>query len=110
MKKILDTIKAHRAIRGFSQEYMANMLGIDYSTYGKIENGSSSLKVERWIAIAKILEIDLYAFFRNENQHEIKPNQKKEGKVIIEFPIDPDSESIQNIMQHLGLKIELKKA
>jgi transcriptional regulator with XRE-family HTH domain len=59
MKVVLDNIKAQRAVKGYSQEYVANKLGIDYSTYGKIESGTSGLTVKRLYQIVEILELDI---------------------------------------------------
>lgn len=40
---------------GLSQEQVASELNCDYSTYGKLENGRTSMDVDRLIKIAEIL-------------------------------------------------------
>lgn len=95
MKKVLENIKALRAIRGYSQEYIAEKLGCDYSTYGKIENGKSSLSVNRLFQLAEILEVDPKKLLGKE---EIKFDQSflsagdesHRTKLVIEIPITED--------------------
>lgn len=62
---IISRIKAIRRNKGISQEAIAYDLGIDYSTYGKIERGQIALTVDRLSRIAEILGVpvsDLYDF------------------------------------------------
>jgi transcriptional regulator with XRE-family HTH domain len=63
MEKILENIKNLRKEKGLSQESVAFDLGIDYSTYGKLERGHISLSVERMIEIAEILNVPLLDLF-----------------------------------------------
>lgn len=86
MKNILDKIKAQRAVKGYSQEYMATKLDIDYSTYGKIENGYSKLTVDRLFLIMEILEININQMFDFAPQFTGVSNQKVQPKIIIEIP------------------------
>ncbi|ATA82934.1 hypothetical protein CGC53_06450 [Capnocytophaga leadbetteri] len=44
---------------------MAEKLGIDLSTYTRIENGDSHLKVKTLFLIAQLLDIDIVALFTN---------------------------------------------
>jgi transcriptional regulator with XRE-family HTH domain len=57
--QILVKIRRIRLEKSFSQEYVANELGITQSQYGKIENGLVKLSYERLQSIAKILETEL---------------------------------------------------
>ncbi len=103
MKKILDNIKAIRAIKGYSQEYVANKLGCDYSTYGKIENGKSSLTVDRLFKLADILEVDVPRLLLDRDAKESDKNLfiREEGfkpKIILEIPINSDD------IEKLGIK------
>jgi transcriptional regulator with XRE-family HTH domain len=87
MQNILNNIKAARAIKGYSQEDMANQLGIDYSTYGKIENGHSGLKVERLFEIAKILDLDIKRLFGIEKESVMVNQESSQPKIYIEIPV-----------------------
>lgn len=54
----LRNLKQIREFRNYSQEYLAEKLGISQETYSRIENGTVSLTVNRLILIAEILQVD----------------------------------------------------
>ena len=54
-KNLGYNIRKMRELRGYKQEHMAEGLGIDKSTYGDIESGTSKLTVERLKKIADLL-------------------------------------------------------
>ena len=56
--KIGSKIRMIRELKGFSQEFMANSLGITQNSYSKLENQKTKLSLERINSISKILEID----------------------------------------------------
>jgi transcriptional regulator with XRE-family HTH domain len=106
MKKILDNIKAIRAVKGYSQEYVANKLGCDYSTYGKIENGKSSLTVNRLFKLAEILEVEVQQLL---SDRDAKPKEHQhmlvEGgntpKIIMEIPVSTEDLASSGIKEFL---------
>ena len=51
-------IRKIREIRNYTQEYLADQLGISVKSYGKIENGETSLSISRLQQIAKVLQVD----------------------------------------------------
>jgi transcriptional regulator with XRE-family HTH domain len=53
-------IRSFREAKGYTQEYMAEMLDICQSTYANLESGKSSLSIERLLEIAAILELDFH--------------------------------------------------
>lgn len=66
MSTLLKNIKTVRKEQGISQESVAYDLGIDYSTYGKIERGQISLTVDRMEKIAKILNVKVSEIYPKE--------------------------------------------
>ena len=64
-KKILVKIKRKREEKRYRREEIAEKLGIDLSTYTRIENGDSHLKVKTLFLIAQLLDIDIVALFTN---------------------------------------------
>ena len=64
-KKILVKIKQKREEKRYRREEIAEKLGIDLSTYTRIENGDSHLKVKTLFLIAQLLDIDIVALFTN---------------------------------------------
>ena len=53
-------IRSFREAKGYTQEYMAEMLDICQSTYANLESGKSSLSIERLLEIAAVLELDFH--------------------------------------------------
>ena len=53
-------IRSFREAKGYTQEYMAEMLDICQSTYANLESGKSSLSIERLLEIAAVLEMDFH--------------------------------------------------
>ena len=52
-------IRLKRKEKGYSQDYMADQLGITSSTYSKIERGETRLDVDRLKQIVEVLEVDI---------------------------------------------------
>ena len=57
--KIGPRIRSLREARGYSQEYMADMLHITQPSYAHIESGKTSMKVDRLFRIAEILHVNV---------------------------------------------------
>ena len=71
-KEIANRLKELRQARNISQEKMAELLGISYSTYSKIENAYQNLTIKHLIKISKILNVSADTIlFDNYN----KPDQ-----------------------------------
>lgn len=65
MEKIGTSIKLIRESKKLKQLDIAIQLGIEQSTYAKIENNQIKLSVDRLIKIARILDIPISSFFRS---------------------------------------------
>ncbi|MDF7816476.1 helix-turn-helix transcriptional regulator [Runella sp. MFBS21] len=59
MKPLADKIRLLRLERGFSQENMADSLGISTTSYGDIERGKTDITLSRLMQIAEIYGITL---------------------------------------------------
>ncbi|MGD1842367.1 MAG: helix-turn-helix domain-containing protein [Thermonemataceae bacterium] len=60
MIPIGERIRKHREQRNYSQEYVAEYLGISQNAYSKIEiNQTKSFTLERLIKLAELFEVDL---------------------------------------------------
>ncbi|MCL2329509.1 MAG: helix-turn-helix domain-containing protein [Bacteroidetes bacterium] len=64
---IARNIKQIRELKAFTQEYMAQELGISQPAYVKIEQGLTVLKIDRLQQIADILEVDLSTLLNTTN-------------------------------------------
>lgn len=56
---VYRNIRLLREMRNFTQQCMADELGLSIGGYGKIERGKSDIKLSQLIKIAKILNTDL---------------------------------------------------
>jgi len=64
---IARNIKQIRELKSYTQEYMAEQLGISQPSYAKIEQGATVLKIDRMQQIADILEVDLSTLLNTTN-------------------------------------------
>lgn len=65
---LVDKIRAFRTIKNFSQENLAQMLGISLTAYAKLERGETEMSFTRLEQIAKTMEVrvvDLLNFGEN---------------------------------------------
>ena len=58
MDSVYSAIRNIRTQKGYSQEYMAQKLGMNQSSYAKLERGGTQLTVERLNQIAQIFDVD----------------------------------------------------
>lgn len=63
MNKIGFNIRKAREKKGFSQDYMANVLEISQASYARLENEDTKITVERLYKIAEILDSSIIDFF-----------------------------------------------
>lgn len=52
-------IKDLRSQKGFTQDYVADKLGISQPAYSKIESGHIEITINRLIEICKILDVNM---------------------------------------------------
>ena len=55
---ILQKIRLSRMKKGYSQEYVGEMLNLSQYAYHKIENGKTKLNLKYFIMLCIILEVD----------------------------------------------------
>jgi transcriptional regulator with XRE-family HTH domain len=63
VKEIRERIKTVRIEKGYSQDYMADMLNISQNAYHKLEKGHTRIHLEKLIDIAKVLEVEVSDLF-----------------------------------------------
>ncbi|WP_113636058.1 helix-turn-helix domain-containing protein [Nubsella zeaxanthinifaciens] len=69
-------IRSIRASKGFSQEYIANELGIKQAAYSNIESGKSDITLNRLHDIANLLEVSIFdLIIDNTNKSEKEFNE-----------------------------------
>lgn len=65
--EIHEKIRTIRQTKGFTQDYVAEKIGIDTVNYGRIERGQAKLAMDRFLKISEILEVKPSLFF-SENK------------------------------------------
>ena len=79
--KLGENIKKLRELKNYTQQYIADELGISLSGYGKIERDQTEITLSRLLEIAKILDIDLFSLIHfNGNEVFKNGKQSKETK------------------------------
>ena len=61
---ILQKIRFSRMKKGYSQEYVGEMLNLSQYAYHKIENGKTKLSLKYFIELCIILEVDAAEILR----------------------------------------------
>jgi transcriptional regulator with XRE-family HTH domain len=101
MSEVIENIKNIRRSKGISQESIAYDLGIDYSTYGKIERGQISLTVDRLEKISKILQVSTEEIYKWDRKDSIKDSEN--DKLRLEYY------KYLSEIEHLRVELELAK-
>lgn len=68
MKAIEEKIRNVRELKNFTQEYMAERLGITQAGYSKIENGGTKLSYSKLSEISKILDVEVEELLSFDSQ------------------------------------------
>lgn len=66
--EIFEKIALIRQLKGYSQEYVANEIGIAQNTYSLIERGKATLSVRRLELITDVLDIKPEILFSSNEQ------------------------------------------
>jgi len=109
IKDVLQNIIDIRKQKGFSQEYVAENLGMKQAGYALIEKGSRGLSLENLLQIAIILEIDIHLLFKSKN-NEYAISEEKRVSIVAEMQKSYDNEyinSLKNNIESLQLNVKL---
>lgn len=86
VEKIPNRIKKTRELKNWTQEYMAERLGISQNTYSRIETKASKISVDRLLEIAQILEVPI-DFLMNTNSPILNISNNHNNKYIDYFEV-----------------------
>ncbi len=107
-----------RRERGYSQEVMANKLGLEQSQYSRRESGIVWVSKKEWDTLAKILEVPLEEIYEPHDGVYIINNENANGNfgnynnyhAHSEFAIETMKKYIQKLeKENYELKNKLKK-
>ena len=77
-----NKIKKLRELKDFTQEHLAEKLGITQSNYSKIEKGTIDIQYSKLEEIAKILDVTVEDIIGFNMVFNLKNNKKANGVVI----------------------------
>lgn len=66
IKRLLNTLRTIRAMKGLSQEAVAQDIGISAAAYSKLERGESNLSLGRLSQILHAMSITVYDFLSTD--------------------------------------------
>jgi len=97
MKVDVSRLLEYRKKFGYTQQQIADRMGMHYSTYGKMESGEIKVDIEKGLKLAKIYGVSLDTLFgeQEENAHNVvRPVEKKKPfKLMLEINTDAADES-----------------
>lgn len=94
-------IRKEREKKGLTQLDVAMMIGIEQSTYAKIENGKITISVERLISIAKVFDVSINELIENEKKE--NRNTRNEFDEKFNLIIESQKKILDNQMSFLSL-------
>ena len=86
--KLHQKIKTLRLSKNFTQNYMADELGIDTTNYSRLEKGECKITVNRLAKIAQILETDLNQLLIDSPQNELSKNENNICTILLSILIE----------------------
>jgi transcriptional regulator with XRE-family HTH domain len=92
---IINNIRKKREEKGYSQDYMAESLGITVKTYARLENGQGRLLVKIIDDLSKILEVSPYELIKFEDYNYINGLDQTNGIVFPTYFEDQHQTIIQ---------------
>lgn len=102
---IYDTIRDYREERQWSQEQMAERLGMSKNGYAKIERGEVTLNLERLEQIAQILGVGIVDLLQNKDKNVVVQTQNHNAIYYANYASDnmvlqAEIEKLQLIIKH----------
>ena len=96
-----------REKKGFSQEYVAEQLGINQSTYGKLERDISNITLDRLYKIAGVLEEDITTLL-DIGKKNIFTNQTNQGNGYVETIHNDHKTMVEELKQAYDKMLAIK--
>lgn len=98
---IKNKIKSIRELKNYTQEYMADQLGVTQAGYSKIEKGKTILSYAKLVEISKILEVSVEDVISFDSQRYFnsfnKVNGNNNGSILINS--ESSSEALKNLYE-----------
>ena len=100
---LIKQLKFYREKRNFSQDFVAERIGITQPLYNRIENGSREMTINTLIKITEILDISMDSLFaKAENTDTITKNILE----LLKGKSQSDLEIVEEVMKTLLESLE----
>ena len=96
---IEEKIKSIREAKGFTQEYMAEQLGITQAAYSKIENGQTKLTISKMHDIAQVFEMPVEDLSEYEDQRFFNSFNNVKGSNIYSRITKSEEETLKKLYE-----------
>jgi len=98
MKNIIENIRILRESKGYSQDYMAELIGITQSSYARFERGATKTDLKIVSLIAQVFEMNLVDIITYPERYvNIKDLSKEieasEPEVVLQIKITGDKKN-----------------
>lgn len=105
---IKNKIKSIRELKNYTQEYMADQLGVTQAGYSKIEKGKTILSYVKLVEIAKILEVSVEDVISFDSQRYFnsfnRVNGNNNGSILINS--ESSSEALKKLYEDKIMLLE----
>ena len=109
MDWIIAKIRSFRQNLGYSQQYMAEKVGVDIRTYGNWERGTNEITISNLKKIADVLNIELAEIW-DQTKWVSKPFTQEDKHLILEETVAPYySKSNTDQTERLIREVEILK-
>lgn len=72
---VRNNIKFHRITKGFTQEKISELLGINEKSYSNLETGRYNISLDRLDEISRILELEPYILLKERHTEDEVPSR-----------------------------------
>ncbi|MBF4516762.1 helix-turn-helix transcriptional regulator [Flavobacterium sp. ANB] len=96
---IKNKIKSIRELKNYTQEYMADQLGVTQAGYSKIEKGKTILSYIKLVEIAKILEVSVEDIISFDSQKYFNNFNNVKGNNNGSIMINADNETLKTLYE-----------
>ncbi|SHL99367.1 helix-turn-helix transcriptional regulator [Flavobacterium chilense] len=95
---IKNKIKSIRELKNYTQEYMADQLGVTQAGYSKIEKGKTILSYVKLVEIARILEVSVEDVISFDSQRYFNSFNKVRGNNNGSIQINSDNSAALKVL------------
>lgn len=102
---IKNKIKSIRELKNYTQEYMADQLGVTQAGYSKIEKGNTILSYVKLVEIARILEVSVEDVISFDSQRYFNSFNKVRGNNNGSIQINSDNTATLKVLYEDKIKL-----